>query len=184
MIQPPITIKDKDGTEFIFRTPQSIEAQFVLDSVAEIAASSPYILSTPESFRSRSVESQIKWIEDSEKSDVSIVIGVYDLKGKLVGLCNGRSYADVKRKHRAALGVSIHLDCRGRGLGKTLMKTLIGHMRTFPGIKIIELDVMSSNTPAIKMYENLGFRCAGVFPKAYILTDGQVTDNLTMYMEV
>jgi ribosomal protein S18 acetylase RimI-like enzyme len=184
MIQSPINIKDKKGSEYIFRTPKSDEAQFILDSMVEIAASSPYILSTPESFRSRSLELQIKWIEDSEKSDVSVIIGAYDKSGKIIGFCNGSSYKDIKRKHRAALGVSIHPDCRGLGLGKKLMEVLIGNMKAFAGIKIIELDVMTDNLPAVKMYEGLGFQRGGIFPKAFILPDGKVVDNLTMYMEL
>ncbi len=106
MIQSPVNIKDKNGSEYIFRTPKSDESQFILDSMVEIAASSSYILSTPESFRSRSLELQIKWIEDSEKSDVSVIIVAYDKSGKIIGFCNGSSYKDIKRKHIAALGVS------------------------------------------------------------------------------
>ncbi|MBC7457379.1 MAG: GNAT family N-acetyltransferase [Bdellovibrionaceae bacterium] len=184
MIQAPIKIKDKKDSEYIFRTPNFDEAQLILDSMVEIAASSPYILSTPESFRTRSLDLQIKWIKESEKSDVSIIIGAYDKSGKIIGFCNGSSYNDVKRKHRAALGVSIHPDYRGLGLGKRLMEVLIDNMKLFSGNKIIELDVMTENIPAIKMYESLGFKHGGIFPKAFILPDGKVIDNLTMYMEI
>ncbi len=75
-------------------------------------------------------------------------------------------------------------DYRGLGIGKTLMQILIGHMKAFAEIKIIELDVMTSNNAAIKMYEGLGFKRVGIFPKAYIFPDGKVVDNLTMCMEV
>ena len=184
MIQSPITIKDKNGTEYVFKTPKSDEAQVILNSMAKIAVSSPYILSTPESFRAITLDSQIKWLEAAEKSDVAIIIGAYDLHGRIVGFCNGRSFTDVKRKHRAALGVSVHPEVRGLGLGKKLMEVLIQNMKSFSGIKIIELDVMTANIPAIKMYESLGFKRGGIFPKAFILPGEEVVDNLTMYMEV
>lgn len=184
MIQLPININDKKGSEYTLRTPKSDEAQIILDVMAEIASRSPYILSTPESFRSRSLELQIKWIEESEKSDTSVIIGAYDKNDKIIGLCNGSSYKDVKRQHRAALGVSIHSDFHGLGIGKKLMEVLLNNMKTFKGIKMIELDVMTDNFPALKMYENLGFKRGGVFPKAFILPEGKVVDNLTMYMEV
>lgn len=184
MVQSPIRIKDKKGVEYMFRTPRSDEAQIILESMAEIAASSPYILSTPESFRAKSIESQVKWLEDAEKSDVAVIIGAYDSNNRIVGFCNGRSYGDIKRKHRAALGVSVHPEIRGVGIGKKLMEVLISNMKQFAGIKIIELDVMAQNLPAVKMYENLGFKNAGMFPKAFILPTGEVLDNLTMYMEV
>ena len=184
MVQVPILIKDKHGAEFTFRTPGSDEAQVILESMAEIAASSPYILSTPESFRAKSIESQVKWLEDAEKSDVAVIIAAYDSNNRIVGFCNGRSFGDIKRRHRAGLGVSIHPELRGRGLGKKLMEVLITKMKQFVGIKIIELDVMTQNLPAVKMYEDLGFVKAGVFPKAFILPTGETLDNLTMYMEV
>lgn len=184
MIQVPIHIKDKNGSDYVFRTPRIDEAQFILDSMVEIAKSSPYILSTPESFRARTTETQVKWLEDAEKSDVAIIIGVYDQNGQIIGFCNGRSYTDIKRIHRAALGVSIHPAYRGLGLGKKLMEALIRNMKKFSGLKIIELDVMTENLPAIKMYEELGFQHGGIFPKAFILSDGKVVDNLTMYMEI
>lgn len=184
MIQSPLHIKDKKGNEYIFRTPRVDEAQLILDTMAEIAASSPYILSMPETFRSMTVEAEQKWIADSEKSNSAIIIGVYDLKGRMIGMCSGHSYKDIKRKHRAVLGVSIHPDIRGLGLGKKLMEVLIGNMKQFANIKIIELDVMTVNLTAMKMYEGLGFKKGGIFPKAFILPTGEIVDNLTMYMEV
>ena len=117
MIQAPINIKDKSGSEFLFKSPKSDEAQFILDSMAEIAENSPYILSTPESFRSRNLEAQVKWIEDAEKSDTSIIIGVYDKSGHIVGFCNGSSYKDSKRKHRA-VGVA---DAKRRNSDKSAL---------------------------------------------------------------
>lgn len=43
---------------------------------------------------------------------------------------------------------------------------------------------MTDNLPAVKMYEGLGFKRGEIFPKAFILPDGKVVDNLTMYMEL
>lgn len=184
MILEPLIIQDKNGVDFTLRTPNADEAQCILDIMAEVAASSPYILSTPESFRARTLDSQIKWLADAEKSDVAIIIGIYDKQSKLVGLCNGSSYGDLKRKHRAALGVSLHPDFRGRGLGKIMMEILVSKMKTFTGIQIIELDVMVNNRTAVKLYESLGFVKAGVFPRAFLLPSGEVSDNLKMFLDV
>lgn len=183
MILTPLKFTNKTNQTIELRSPHLSEAQNILDTMAEIAKTSPYILSTPETFKSRTEESQIKWIEDSLKSDSSIIIGVYHNK-KLIGLCGGHSYKDIKRKHRASLGVSIHPDYRGMGLGKKLMDVLITEMKKFKDIKMIELDVMTINTPAVKLYESLGFKTAGRLPGAFRLLDGTVTDNLHMYLDV
>ncbi len=184
MIQSAISIKLKNKMELSVRTPNSSEAQITIESMAVIAANSPYILSTPESFRAKNLDTQIKWLEESAQSDTSVIIAVYNQSGFIVGFCNARSYSDIKRKHRAALGISIHSEYRGHGLGKKLMEILIQNIKKFKDIKIIELDVMTENITAIKMYEKLGFKHGGIFPKAFLFQDEKFIDNLTMYLEV
>ena len=47
-----------------------------------------------------------------------------------------------------------------------------------------KLDVMSANHHAIALYKSLGFREAGIFPKAYILPSGEELDNISMYIQL
>lgn len=183
MILDPVFLNTKNNINIELRSPAKDEAQSILTAMIEISADSPYILSTPDTFRHKTVENQIQWIENSRKSPTSITIAAYHNQ-KVIGLCNGQSYSDIKRKHRAALGISIHQDFRGQGLGKKMMEVLIENMKKFSGIKIIELDVMLINKNALKMYESLGFQKVGIFPKAFVLLSGEISDNLTMYMEV
>jgi putative acetyltransferase len=178
-----LNLKLKDGRQVQIRSPRGDEAQICLEAIIEIAANSPYILSTPESFQKQTVENQTKWIEDSAESDSAIVLAAY-FEGQMIGLCDGRSYKDIKRKHRAALGISLHPDFRSGGLGRKLTEVLLENMKKFAGIKIIELDVMSTNSSAIRLYESLGFKKAGVFPKAYVLPSREVLDNISMYIEL
>jgi RimJ/RimL family protein N-acetyltransferase len=183
MRQEPITFHAKNGQTFTIRPPREDEAQISLDMMVEVAAESPYILSTPESFKQRSVENQIKWFKECAESEIAILLALYH-QDRMIGFCNGSGYKDIKRKHRAGLGVSMRQEFRGLGLGYKMMEALISSMKRFKGVQIIELDVMLNNRPALKMYEKLGFKRAGVFPNAYILPTGEISDNLTMYMEV
>ncbi|QDK37850.1 GNAT family N-acetyltransferase [Bdellovibrio sp. NC01] len=183
MIQSSIQFTAKNGQHFEIRTPLESEAQVSLDMMVEVAATSPYILSTPESFKGRSVENQIKWFKESAESDSEIILAVYS-EGRMIGFCNGRAYKDIKRKHRAGLGVSLRHEYRGLGIGQELMRVLIESMKKFTGIQIIELEVMMNNKAALQLYENLGFKKAGIFPKAFILPSGEVSDSLAMYLEV
>jgi ribosomal protein S18 acetylase RimI-like enzyme len=136
-----------------------------------------------EDFQKKTLEGQVTWFQESAASDCSILITVFHQQ-QMIGFCNGRSYKDVKRKHRAALGITLLPDFRGCGLGMKMMEVLIENMKKFSNIKIIELDVMTNNIPAMKMYEKLGFKSAGIFPNAFILPTGEVSDNMTMYLEV
>lgn len=183
MIQEIVIYKAENNQQFEIRTPNDDEAQMSIDVMIDVAAYSPYILSTPETFRQRTADSQLKWFQESASSESAVILASYH-NGRMIGFCDGRSYKDIKRKHRAALGVSIHPEFRGCGLGMKMMAVLIANMKRFSGVKIIELDVMLNNVPALKMYEKLGFKKGGVFPKAFILPTGEVSDNLTMFLEV
>lgn len=183
MIQSSVTFISKNNLQFEIRTPREDEAQATLDMMLVLSAESPYILMTPESVRQKTVDGQIKWFQESAASDAAVILAVFN-EGRMIGLCDGRSYKDMKRRHRAGLGISILSEFRGCGLGQKLMEVLLDNMRSFAGIQIIELDVMLNNHSALKLYEKLGFKKAGVFPKAFILPSGEVSDNLTMYLEV
>ncbi|UXR63483.1 GNAT family N-acetyltransferase [Bdellovibrio bacteriovorus] len=183
MIQSPVLFTAKNNLKFEIRTPREDEAQAALDMMVIVAGESPYILGTPESFAKRPVEGQVKWFQESAASDSAIILAVYH-EGRMVGFCDARSYKDIKRKHRAGLGISILAEYRGCGLGRKLMEVLLENIKRFAGIQIIELDVMTNNQSALKLYESLGFKHAGVFPKAFILPTGEVSDNLSMYLEV
>jgi len=182
MRQEALIIQAKNGQSFTIRTPREDEAQASLDMMVEVAKESPYILSTPESFKQKNVENQIKWFKENAECESAILLALYHHE-RMIGFCNGSSYKDVKRKHRAGLGISLHQDFRGLGLGFKMMQVLLENMKKFKDVKLIELDVMVNNHAALQMYEKLGFKRAGIFPKAFILSSGEISDNLSMYLE-
>ena len=55
---------------------------------------------------------------------------------------------------------------RGRGLGKVLMEKLM-RAATERGAERMTLEVRPSNTPALRLYEGLGFAAIGVRKKYY-----------------
>ena len=172
-----------DGRQIEIRSPQRDEASDILAVMTEIAETSPYILSTSEDFKKRTIEAQTKWIDEANRSSTSVIIAAY-FKGKVVGLCDARSFKEVKRRHRASLGISVDEKFRATGLGRKMTEILLENMKKFEGIKIIQLEVMSANLPAIKLYESFGFKKAGIFPKAYILPSGEELDNISMYINL
>ena len=62
--------------------------------------------------------------------------------------------------------VVIDVDRRGQGLGKVLMRELLTVGRK-NGVPEFTLEVRVSNTPAIKLYESLGFKSEGVRKNFY-----------------
>lgn len=60
------------------------------------------------------------------------------------------------RRHRVELGITVHDDYQGRGLGTEIMGHLIEIARS-KGIKKLELLVVAQNERAIHLYERMGF---------------------------
>lgn len=86
--------------------------------------------------------------------------------------------------HVVFLTIAIHEGHQGKGFGKTLMNHLITWAKSHPKIEKFELQVRSSNTPAIKLYESLGFAIEGRKLKRLKLGPDHYVDDLYMAMWV
>ena len=58
--------------------------------------------------------------------------------------------------HVGHLGMGVHPDFRGQGIGQKLMESALAQARTL-GLEKIELQVFTANVPAMKLYKKLGF---------------------------
>ncbi|UCZ52030.1 GNAT family N-acetyltransferase [Bacillus shivajii] len=82
--------------------------------------------------------------------------------------------------HRGTLGVIIHPSYRSKGVGKALMTTALFWAHHFAPLEKLELEVLSSNQKAIKLYERLGFFYEGRIHRFMRKTNGEYEDILTM----
>ena len=57
--------------------------------------------------------------------------------------------------------IAVHPDFRGRGVGETMMKFVMGRMRR-AGAAFVSLEVRVSNVPAQNLYRKLGFEILGI----------------------
>lgn len=63
-------------------------------------------------------------------------------------------------RHMAELGMSVHADFRGKGIGVELMEGAKDWARTF-GVEKLCLNVVPDNARAIRFYEKVGFEAEG-----------------------
>ena len=108
---------------------------------------------------------------------------VADDDGKLLGWCDALpGEASAGTAHVARLGMGVHKDHRGRGLGRALMEATIEKVRS-RGLEKIELSVYSANAPAIALYRKLGFVEEGRKIRGRFV-DGEYDDVLLMGLMV
>lgn len=87
--------------------------------------------------------------------------------------CTGR------RLHAAGIGMGVHDDYSGRGVGTALLGALVDSADNWLGIKRLELTVYIDNAPALRLYEKFGFEREGLL-RSYGLRAGSYVDAYTM----
>ncbi|MBJ3784913.1 GNAT family N-acetyltransferase [Devosia sediminis] len=98
-------------------------------------------------------------------------------EGRIVGWCDICRSDESGSEHCGSLGMGLVASHRGRGIGHQLItETLVA---AASGFERVELDVYSSNLPAIRLYEKVGFVHEGRRRRA-ILRGGEYQDILTM----
>lgn len=71
-------------------------------------------------------------------------------------------YRNLSRRRRSAeIGIELHPEYRGRGLGPRAVRALLGYLFDVLGLRRVWLRVLPENERAIRCYEKCGFRHAG-----------------------
>ncbi len=69
-------------------------------------------------------------------------------------------------KHRAELGIVIHDDYQGKGIGSNMVLFMV-HLARSRGLHKLTLDVFGTNPRAVHVFESCGFVSEGVFSDHY-----------------
>lgn len=105
---------------------------------------------------------------------------------RLAALLDGRMVGSAaltrqlgRRLHAAEVGIGVHDDFRGRGIGRALLAALVEAADRWLGLKRLELTVFVDNTPAIRLYESFGFEVEGTL-RDYAFREGAFADVFAM----
>ena len=122
------------------------------------------------------LESSREFVLSNIRNSVPQFVG---LKGdEVVGWCDISPGKSEGFTHCGTLGMGVLRDHRRQGIGTRLMERTISAAKA-RDIERVELEVYSSNTPAISLYEKRGFVHEGVKRRARKL-DGVYDDILVM----
>lgn len=116
-----------------------------------------------------------RWLESHGAASLSIVA---EHDGKIIGSA-GLNRHPGRRSHAAALGMAVHDDYQGKGVGTVLMRELIDAADNWLGLRRIELTVYTDNERAIRLYQRFGFEIEGTH-RGYALKAGVYSDALAM----
>ncbi|MCL1975787.1 MAG: GNAT family N-acetyltransferase [Firmicutes bacterium] len=100
-------------------------------------------------------------------------------KERIIGMAGLSVRPNPRLRHSADLGIMVHKDYQGCGVGNKLMETLIDLADNWLMLIRIELGVYTDNEHAINMYKKFGFEAEGVNRKAAV-RNGQYVDTLMM----
>lgn len=158
----PVELSDSRDINILRRTPGIAENLLALPS-------EPIVQN--EDFVSRQINS----------SDDHLFCAEIEQQGgkRVIGLAGLHVRKLPRQRHSAALGIMVHNDFHGKGVGHRLMGTLIDLADNWLLLKRIDLTVFPDNHAAIKLYEKYGFVVEGTMKMA-ATRNGQYADILMM----
>lgn len=119
----------------------------------EIAKTPGRLASRPEELKDENVREKIVSLSQNS-SGIYLVV---EQNGSMVGHAFLEPHKLAVTAHVVILTIAVHEGYQGMGIGKMLMQQLIEWAGYQPNIEKIELQVRSSNTRALMLYERLGF---------------------------
>jgi len=124
----------------------------------------------------RSLESVREQLTKSGEGDHLLVA---EIEGEVVGVIGLHTSSRPRVNHKAEVGMMVHDDWQGKGVGAALMRAVIELADKWLNLTLIELSVFTHNESAIALYRKFGFEIEGTLRK-YAFRDGEFVDAFAM----
>lgn len=115
------------------------------------------------------------WMDKPRATYVAVldddIVGTYYIKANQPGLGS----------HVCNCGYMVRASARGKGIGRAMCLHSLGEARKL-GFKAMQYNlVVSTNTGAVKLWQDLGFDIIGTLPKAFNHREKGFVDAFVMY---
>lgn len=101
----------------------------------------------------QTIEDTRRWLSKPEPGMPNLVAVIDD---RIVGNASLKRFSG-RRQHAASLGMGVHDDFTGQGIGQALLQALIDVADNWLNIRRLELTVYTDNMAAVALYEKCGF---------------------------
>ena len=172
----------KDGTVISLCSLRETDAQQVLALCRKTAGETRNLIRHEHEW-TMTPGQQGEVIRHAQYGPKSLMLGAF-ADGKLVGMGSIMPPSGVDRaRHRANLGVLVLKSHWGMGVGTAILRTLIDQAKT-TALEQLELEVVSTNERAIRLYERFGFEEFARHPRKLKYRDGSYADMVLMMLEL
>jgi RimJ/RimL family protein N-acetyltransferase len=167
--------KAKDGREVTLRAPKWDDLDDMLEFINSLVDEGADIIMDTKQTMEQEVEWLARLLNRLEKDEITVVVA--EVGGRFVGqvVVTPRR---MRSKHVGFLGIALKDGCREIGIGTELMKEAENQSRRL-GLEILNLEVFATNERAKHVYEKVGYREVGAWPKV-IKKDGVYIDGILM----
>lgn len=168
----------KNGKTCVIRRTEEADAERMIEYLNVMAEETPFLGREPEE-ASFTLEQEREIIRNMNAAERNIML-LAEVDGVHAGNANFSCIRDRARfRHRCGIGIGLYRAFWGMGVGTALLEELLAAART-AGYEQMELEVVSTNLPAIALYKKMGFEVTGTIPRAFKYKDGTYADFLFM----
>lgn len=178
MIFEPKKIYAKDGHEVILRSANEGDAAALLHYLKTTAAETRFLMREPEEI-TLTLEQQETFLRGKMEDERELML-IAEIDGKHVGNCSISSLGNYKRYlHRCSVAIALYQEYCDLGIGKQMLRTVLDVAKEY-GYEQAELEVVTTNEPAIHLYRGLGFEIYGELKHSMKYKDGTYADDYLM----
>lgn len=172
----PKEILLKNGKICVLRSAQPDDAADLIQYMKITAEETRYLLREPnEAAQSLTVEREREFIQYHMSAPRGLML-IARVDGQLAGACSVSSTDSLRRHaHRCSLAIALYRSAWGQGIAAALLEAALAVAKDC-GYEQAELEVVTTNAPAIHLYQKFGFQIQGTQRRSMKYADGTYAD--------
>lgn len=163
----------EDGTRAFLRPELLTDTEMLWEMFSTLSKASLDNLVEP--FTRERIEG---WTSNIDYSKNLPILALVEEKKRVIGSASLSFYSSEANRHKAELGITIHDDYQGLGLGTVMISHLLG-IASKKGLRKVFLLVNTTSSRAIHVYQKCGFKIEARLEKEHSL-EGELRDDYRM----